>query len=359
MFLQNPFLSHWNLDKIAFLEWHFTFRCENNCLYCYVKDTPGDQNEFKNELNKKQCLVVVDKFAKYLEQENIQGKVLLTGGDPLLREDAWDIIKAFRNRGIPTIILGNPHLVNDEMAKNLIKLGVNYYQLSIDGMEKTHDSIRNRGSFKKTWEAVDVLKRNGFLVGISLTLTARNYLEIRKVIDCCVKHGVNSFRLSRLVLEGKGKNFKNELISPLSYKETIGLTINKIADLANKNIIISLANCDGLRYKAFEMLQNNFLPPRLNYFITTPKGCNTRFITLLPDGKIYVCRKLPIEIGNILDITMEEAFNSPLALKLRNPESYKECRDCQYHQYCCGGCPSITYSLTGNPFGRDPQCWLG
>lgn len=360
-----PTMNNWrpglkvDFDKIACIQWHLTSRCIGDCKFCYMKDSPNYQNELKNELSTEQCINIAKDFSSYLRENDFIGLVLLTGGDPLLREDFWDITHALRKENTKISILGNPHLIWDETAKRLLDSGVLHYQLSIDGMERTHDYFRGQGSFTKTWRAVDILKKNGLSVGISYTLSKKNFKEVEDVIELCRNHGVNSFRPTRLVPEGRGEQFKNDLLGPVQYKETLEKILIKILAIFKKErIFIDFPSCDGLRFITMTGEIGNYISPNLSFKMSIQKGCSSRLLTILPDGNLQVCRRLQIGTGNILSLKMKEAFDTPLALKIRNLNSYTECKNCKLAENCFGGCPSLTYAMTGDPFKKDPQCFI-
>jgi MoaA/NifB/PqqE/SkfB family radical SAM enzyme len=66
----------------------------------------------------------------------------ITGGDPILHKDFWKLLEVLKSKNIPFTILGNPFHLNDDVCKRLKELGCEKYQMSIDGLRKTHDYIR-------------------------------------------------------------------------------------------------------------------------------------------------------------------------------------------------------------------------
>jgi len=322
-------------------------------------DSPNYQNEIANELTLDQCRKVVDQYAAYLEYNHLIGNVQLTGGDPLLKEGFWEIVSALRNRGVGIAVLGNPHFINHNTANSLYQAGVRFYQLSIDGTEKTHNYFRGEGSFEKTWKAVSILKQHGIAVGISSTISKINFSEIEGIIDLCEGYRVDAFRPTRLVPEGKGENYLNEVLSPLDYREILLNITRRLAALFSRTgTTIRFLNCDGLKIVPSLGYSGNFTPLYSRAAMTVRQGCHSRFLAVLPEGTVYPCRRLPVKVGNILEDSIEKLVNSNLVKKLRAPGSFTECRGCDYRNLCGGGCPAVTNALVGDPFKKDPQCWM-
>lgn len=359
MLLRRPLAGNRNPGKTATLQWHLTSRCEGNCSFCYLLDSPNYESELKNELGLKQCLRIIRNLAKYLREKDYSGWVNLTGGDPLLKEGFWDILTALKNSGVEVGIFGNPHLIDHQTADKLKRYGVGFYQLSIDGLAATHDYFRGAGSFEKTWDAARILKENNIPVTISLTMSRRNFGELDELVDLCYQYKASSFRPTRLVPEGKGKQYNKDLLTPQEYRKALFDTLKKIALASRREgYFLNYPICDSLVIPLIAGIEGNYIPLHLKGALAAKKGCKTRFLALSPEGTLYPCRRLPIKIGNILEMSFREAYESELAQKLRNPGSYKKCSGCDLLALCQGGCPAITYAVTGDPFGKDPQCWI-
>jgi len=322
-------------------------------------DSPNYQNELDNELTLDQCLKVARDFIFYVKRNGFSGFVNLTGGDPLLKEGFWEIMNVLSEAGIKVGVLGNHHLINPMTADRLKRYGVWFYQLSVDGLEATHDYFRGAGSFQKTWEAVRLLRSQGIPVTISLTLSRRNMEEVDELIELCAANGVNYFRPARLVPEGRGKNFDRELLSPEQYREALFGMIGRVLTLPRRaGRPLGFPICDSLIIPLVAGEEGDQLPLFFKALHSVPMGCHSWFLAVLPDGTIYPCRRLPIKIGNVLKDTFEEAYSSELAEKLRTPQLHHGCSGCDYLNLCLGGCPAVTYGVTGDPLEKDPQCWI-
>lgn len=127
------------------LQWHLTSACPNQCKHCYI-----EQNN--KPLSLSDTKKIVDDFGHLLKNWSCNGRIHFTGGDPLLYPDFYKLLEYTRSQ-IPEVIigiLGNPELLTEKVVETLETQNVHSYQMSIDGLENTHDFIRHHGSFKET-----------------------------------------------------------------------------------------------------------------------------------------------------------------------------------------------------------------
>jgi len=178
------------------LQWHITAKCQMKCKHCYLYEDETYKKEISNELDFKTCINIMDDFVEFCNHLKIRPFISFTGGDPLLREDFFDLLYEAHDRGIEIEILGNSFCVNDEIAFKLKSLGVNSYQLSLDGMKEIHDSLRVAGSFDDTIRAIKVLKNANIKTIISMTLSKQNAQDILKLM---ARIGINIFTTLKIV----------------------------------------------------------------------------------------------------------------------------------------------------------------
>lgn len=178
------------------LQWHLTNECDQRCQHCYIWQKHEKESLYSTPTIE-QCQMVIDDFISFCDEMNVSPHLSITGGDPLLYPLIWDALELVQQKGISFTILGNPFHLNSEIAKKLKKLGCGSYQMSIDGLEKTHDSLRKRGSFKATLSALPVLHDAGIRSMIMATVSLLNYKELPAIARLCVEHKVGNFAFSR------------------------------------------------------------------------------------------------------------------------------------------------------------------
>lgn len=166
------------------IQWHITTDCQNRCEHCYVFDPATYDHERRRRLSLKEKLQVMDQFDAFGEKWGFSfSSVILMGGDPLLAPDWYPFAHALRQRGKKLRFGGNPETLTPENIGRLKALGVRNYQLSLDGLEETHDAQRRPGSFRSTLEGIEKLAQAGIQVSVMGTLTPLNIREFWQVAD--------------------------------------------------------------------------------------------------------------------------------------------------------------------------------
>jgi len=352
LFNQSPArLSYFNI------QWHLTARCQQNCLHCYMRDEPTYLSELENELDHKTCLKIIDDYVDSFG-EKCRLQINFTGGDPLLRKDIFDLLKYARKRGIRVNILGNPNLVTPKIAKDLKKVGLGHYQLSIDGLEKTHDKLRGRkGLFKDTLRAIKVLEDAGVATTVMFTVSKINAEELIRVIHVLVEKGVSVFDFARFVPIGSGRGLREAILTPHEYHKLLLQLLYEYKRLNEKGVKTVLGQKENLWNLLFQEL--GFFKPDLKIKHLILGGCSlgSSILTILADGTVYSCRRLPVKIGKVPEQSLWDIFiNSPEHNKIRRGIKNGKCRGCNLFQYC-RGCPAVTYGVYSDYSASDPQCW--
>ena len=335
------------------LQWHITERCNLKCKHCYF-----DEKFLKNELSSNKLFAVLDDYTNLLKKWKLSreaSRISITGGEPMVKNDFFKFLeKCYQNREKTKYgVLTNGILLNDEKEANLKRFKIDYAQVSLEGMEKNNDEIRGKGTFKKIIKAVKLLIKNKIDTGISVTVTKQNLRDIPLLIKLAEKLRINSLGLRRFIPIGRGEQIKKLMLSPQETKELylyIIKTNQKLVDQKSK-LRLNIGCEDGIL--AQEGYEAN----------TCVAGYSS--LTILPNGDVYPCRRLPIYVGNVLKQTLEEIFYKSEELKkLRNPKNMNaRCQSCAYSDKCQGGAKCVSYgywkdSYIDDPqFLPDPQCW--
>ena len=335
------------------LQWHITERCNLKCKHCYF-----DEKFLKNELSLNQLFTVFDDYIRLLKKWEFPceaSRISITGGEPLVRDDFFEFLeKCHKNKEKSRYgILTNGILLDDEKIFKFKKLKIDYVQVSLEGMEKNNDEIRGKETFKKIVKAIKLLVKDKISTSISVTVTKQNLRDIPLLIKLAKDLKVNSLGLRRFIPIGRGEQIKKLMLSPPETKELylyILETNQKLADKRSK-LRLNIGCEDGIL--AQEGYNSN----------TCVAGYSS--LTILPNGDVYPCRRLPIYVGNVLKQTLEEIFyKSSELIKLRNPENINiYCKNCPFFDKCKGGAKCVSYGywkdsyIEGPQFLPDPQCW--
>jgi len=337
------------------LQWHITEKCNFRCTHCYL-----NEDYIKQELSTEECFAVVDNYVDFCKKTDIKHNrnISLTGGEPILKKDWWTILEYignYKKRGFvdKICVMTNGSTVDDNIIKRYISLGVNYMQISVEGMEEINNQIRGKGNFEKAINGAKMIIKNGVPLSFSLTLTKKNKQDVESLARLAAEIGVRGMGVGRIVPIGMGAQMKELMLTPQETKEWFLECegINERFRRDNINFRVDFHCSDGM-YQALRPGANS---PQ------TIHGCSTPFdvFTLLPNGDVVPCRRLPIVVGNIKKQSfMEIHYSSNKIWNLKNWENRADvCKTCDSLNQCRGGGMCIAYGYFGTPYAPDPDCW--
>lgn len=332
------------------LQWHVTNACDQRCQHCYIWQK-HDKEGLQSQLSIDKCKEVIEDFILFCKDMDVSPYFSITGGDPLLYSNIWELLELIQKKGINFTILGNPFHLNDELAKRLKGLGCVSYQMSLDGFEQTHDSMRKPGSFQATLAALPILNKAGIRSMIMSTVSLLNYREISEVAKICVDYDVKNFAFARYCPTTGDVQYN---MSPQLYRQFLADMWQIYSDLVDKGTKFALKDHLWIAFLHEEGLYET-AENEANVVID---GCNCgiKHMTLLPNGTVYACRRFDSIVGRIGSQTFREIFMSPEMDLYRQIDRLEGCRDCELLNYC-RGCHAVAAGTTGNFFNKDPQCW--
>jgi len=318
-------------------------------------DSPTYESELKNKLSFNDFKKIFDNFLAFCKEMEVKPFIYFTGGDPLLNNEFFKFLDYCKTNNIPFSIMGNPFHLDDATAKKLKDYNIESYQMSIDGLEDTHDYFRKKGSFNETINKFKLLKKHNISSKCMFTLSKTNMSDLIPVIEK-INNLVDLFSFARLVPTGCGSDLKKDLIKPKEYRQLLLNVHDKYEELKKKGTTTHFNYKDHLWKLLFNELglYNNFPKDDLVY-----DGCHASInhITVLSDGSILLCRRMPILLGNALNDSFLDIFLKNKTInEFRDISKFKKCKNCELLRFC-RGCPAVGWALTGDMFAEDPQCW--
>ena len=262
--------------------------------------------------------------------------------------------KILKEKKIPFTILGNPFHLNEYVLKRLKEYGLLKYQLSIDGMRKTHDWFRKKGSFDETLKKIPLIKNAGIKAVIMTTVSDINIKELPDIIDTVVKYGVDIFSFARYCPTDDDKDIK---ISPLEYKKMLAVCDKKFKEYEKKGCSTYFDKKDHL-WTLYEYENGEFEIPGDAKEGIIYGGCNAGncHITILPNGDIYACRRVKNSfVSNIFEDRLADVWVSQME-EYREYDRFKKCKKCELKAWC-RGCPAVACAASKDFYDIDPQCW--
>ncbi|WP_295091306.1 radical SAM protein [Ruminococcus sp.] len=317
------------------MQWHITHRCNLRCSHCY-------QNDYGSELNYDDLKCLLFQYINFCDKNYFRGHINFTGGEPLLSEYLYDIMEMCDEYNITFGLLTNGTLIDERTAKRLSQFrGISFVQVSIDGTEHTHDSVRGKGNFKKAIEGLKLVGSYGVQTMAAFTCHKRNYSELEDVIHIVRKNKIDRFWADRLIPMG---NNCEDLLSTEEYRKVICILTQE----HNKKSLFS--HTDVHLNRSLQFLEGG------NCYYQCAAG--KTLLTLLADGTLLPCRRLFIPIGNCLVNDMNELCEkSEIIHELKEQKIPEDCMLCPQAVLCRGGAKCLTYAVTGDYRGKDINCY--
>jgi radical SAM protein with 4Fe4S-binding SPASM domain len=300
---------------------------------------------------------ILDNIASYA-----QPVIVLSGGEPLIRADVFDIARYGTEKGMRMCLATNGTLVTEDVCRKIKDSGIRIVSLSLDGStEGFHDDFRNQqGAFAGTIKAARLFKEHGIEFIINSSFTKRNQEEIPKVYRLAKKLGAAAWYMFMIVPTGRGEEIMNELISKEDYEEILEWHYQMEKD---EHDMLVRPTCAPHYYRV--VLQKakeehvKFERRTLKFSTGGSKGCIAgQLICLITvDGDVLPCSYFPKSAGNVLEQSFKDIWeNSELFRELRDFKKYKgRCGSCEYVNVC-GGCRARAYSVYGDYMEEEPFC---
>ena len=333
-------------------QWHITDECDQRCKHCYIFS--GDSVHVPESMSREKFHEVFENCLDFCETFERIPYFYITGGDPILHANFWEILETFRDHKINFSILGNPFHIDEKICKKLNELGCEKYQLSLDGMRSTHDFFRKPGSFDTTLSKIKDINGAGICSVIMSTVSSLNIKEIPDLIDEVVKYEAGVFSFARYCPTGKGKSTG---ITPGEYRNFLRMCDKKFKDYEAKGCKTYFDRKDHL-WTLYDYEEGNFKIPDDAEKGMIYDGCNcgNAHLTILPSGDVYACRRVKdSKVGNAMENKLSDLWLNEME-RYREYENFVKCSRCELLAYC-RGCPAVATGTNGDFYSPDPQCW--
>jgi heme b synthase len=297
-----------------------------------------------------------------LDQISEVGKpvVILTGGEPLLRPDIFQVARYGTEKGLRMVMAPNGTLITAVIAKEMVEAGIQRISVSLDGATReSHDRFRKvEGAFDGALRGIELAKQAGVEFQINTTITQKNLEEIPKIQELAVKLGAVAHHIFLLVPTGRGKYIVDQEISSEQYEQTL----NWFYDQRDKVPLQLKATCAPHYYR---ILRERAREERKSVTFKThgldavTRGClgGTGFCFISHTGIVQPCGFLDLDCGNVKKSPFGVIWNESKIFKtLRNYNSLNgKCGRCEYRKVC-GGCRARAYEATGDYLAEEPLC---
>jgi radical SAM protein with 4Fe4S-binding SPASM domain len=299
-----------------------------------------------DELSTAECIRIADEILSL----NPHPMFILSGGEPLLREDLGEIASHATRRGATVVVGTNGTLLTSDKICELQAAGVTGVAVSVESLDvKYHDRFRRgHGSLEATLAAVDRSAQQGLDFVVQTTLTKGNIGELRDLVAWSADKGAVSFNAYFVVSTGRGAGMSE--LSPAEYEKALTNLVDLHLEYMGQMMV--RAKCAP----HFMRLVSQRAPdsPILNYATRCP--CGVQYARVTPDGKLTACPYMPLPAGDLRASSFEEVWsNSNLFQELRRGELGGKCGRCEYRAVC-GGCRARAFGVTGDYMAEDTSC---
>jgi heme b synthase len=320
-----------------------TRRCNLHCIHCRAL---AGKESVPNELSTGEITGLMDEIAGRTERP----MVILTGGEPLLREDIFEIARHGSELGFTMTMAPNGTLLDAEAARKCVEAGIQRVAVSLDGASaEVHDAFRDMpGAFAGAMKGIESARAAGLSFQINTSVTAFNVDELPKVHELAKTLGASAHHIFMLVRVGRGRDLDAEV--PPAQQEKI---LQWLATRHREGLIRVRATCAPHYVRVLTQQAGREGTAAIT------RGClaGRRFVFISSTGDVQPCGYLDVRCGNIRDGGFWKTWDtSPVLQDLRDDAKLRgKCGLCNYREYC-GGCRARAYAATGDTLAEEPAC---
>ncbi len=338
--------------ELRMIAWELTRSCNLACVHCRAS---AERGPYPGELSTQEVLKVMDDIA-------LVGKpvIILTGGEPLLRPDIFDLARHGTEKGFRMVMATNGTLFTEETVQKMKTSGIQRISISLDGPDsETHDAFRKvKGSFEGSLHGIGMAKKGGLDFQINTTITKINLHLIPDILRLAVDLGAVALHIFLLVPTGRGKELQDQEISSADYEKTL----HWFYDQRDKVPLQLKATCAPHYYRILRQRakkEGKKITPQEYGLDAMTRGClgGIAFCFISHVGQVQPCGYLELNCGNVRETPFQEIWaDSEAFRRLRNTDGYHgKCGKCEFRKVC-GGCRARAYEISGDYMAEEPYC---
>ena len=343
--------------------WNLIRRCNLTCKHCYSISTDID---FPGELSTEEVFTVMDDLKQFRVPV-----LILSGGEPLMRQDIFDISKRAKAMGFYVGLSSNGTLIDESNIEQIASVGYDYVGVSLDGLRETHDHFRQRkGAFDASLHGIDLCRQHGIKAGVRFTLTQDNSHELPALLDLVAERNIEKFYLSHLNYAGRGNRHRKQDAFHQTTRRAMDLLFERCWQELQQGVVREYVtgnnDADGpylLQWAQQHVPdQVDALRMRLQQWGGNSSGQNIANIDNLgnvhPDTFWW-----NHNLGNVKETPFSQIWrhsSDPILQGLRQkPRPVTgRCGQCNHIAICGGNTRVRAWQLTGDPWAEDPACYL-
>ncbi|MCG2830855.1 MAG: 12,18-didecarboxysiroheme deacetylase, partial [Desulfobacteraceae bacterium] len=356
-------LLQFSKDKRPVVVWNITRRCNLKCVHCYAH---AKNQSFDNELTTEEGKNLIDDLSRFKVPV-----LLLSGGEPTIREDLPELAAYAVEKGMRAVISTNGTLITQQMARVLKDIGLSYVGISLDGMEEINDRFRGvKGAFRSALEGIKNCQEAGIKVGLRFTVNKFNVGEIENIFNLLEDMEIPRVCFYHLVYAGRGSKLVEDDLTHDETRKAVDLIMDltrKLHDKGKPKEVLTVDNHADGPYLYLRLLKED--PKRaaeVLELLEMNEGNNSgRGIGCVSwDGEVYADQFWRYySFGNVRKRPFSEIWtdtSEPLMKKLKEKKKYVKgrCAKCRWLDICAGNFRVRAEAITGDAFAPDPACYL-
>lgn len=352
-------------ERKPIVVWNCTRRCNLKCVHCYSRSCNQD---YEGELTNEEARAMIRDLAAF------KAPVLLfSGGEPLMREDMFELGAYARELGMRPVISTNGTLINKAAAAKIKEIGFSYVGISLDGVGETNDTFRGvKGAFDAAVKGYENCLSIGQKVGLRLTLTKGNVKDLPAIFDFIEQTGIPRVCFYHLVYTGRGAGIVDDDLSHEETRAAFDLILDRTMDLhqrgIEKDILMVDNHCDGI-YLYLRLLKEDPERAKVVYELLLKNGGNASGVAIsCVDnlGNIHADQFWQSHTyGNVRQRPFSQCWtdtSDPIiaGLKDRKPLLKGRCAqtNCKWIDVCNGNFRARAVAVYDDPWMQDPACYL-
>lgn len=356
-------LLQFSHDKKPVVVWNSTKACNLHCVHCYYS---ANTRPDPDALTTAEARAFIDDLAAFGAPV-----LLFSGGEPLLRDDLFELGAYAAERGIRAVISTNGTLIERKVAQRIKEAGFSYVGVSLDGIGETNDRFRGvRGAFEAALRGIRHCTEVGIRVGLRLTLNKHNYEDLADILDLLEEERIKRACFYHLVYAGRGSRMRDDDLSLDESRAAVDLIFDRTEDFHQRGIELEILTVDNHADGPYLLRRVQARQPEradevLQLLLWNGGNSSGVGIGAVDhQGNVHADQFWQhYTFGNVRERPFSQIWtdtDDPLmaGLKNRKPLLKGRCAACQYLDICNGNFRVRAEAVYDDVWAPDPACYL-
>lgn len=345
------------------VSWNYTRTCNLNCRHCY---SSSEAKIYENEMTTAEAKAFIDDLADFKVPV-----ILFSGGEPLIRQDFFELAHYAKEKGIRCTLSTNGTLITPEVAEKIKEAGIGYVGISIDGSRSVNDDFRGvEGAYDAALAGIRNCRQVGQRVGLRFTINRANMADIDTVLDLLEKEDIDRICFYHLVYSGRGEDIQADDLTGEETRAVIDKIVDRLMDFdqrgLKKEILLVDNHADGpylyLKYKDKDPERAAYIYKLLS--INGGNRSGIAFSNVDHEGNVHPDQFTQHHnLGNVRERKFKDIWtnmDNPILRGLKDRKHLLDdtCQNCSWLSICNGNFRARGEAVTGNFWGFDPACFL-